>query len=66
MLEPKYDPNNTWQATLDDIDGAGVASHITTSSYSTQHYAFFGGEDNRGAIGIAYVATACIRLSISK
>ena len=65
-LEPTYDPTNTWQATVDDIDGTAVRSHITTTSYSTQHYAFFGGEDNDGAIGIAYVATACLRQSSCK
>ena len=63
LTEPKYDKMNTWQATGNDINGEAVRSHVATSSYSTQHYAFFGGSDNGGAIGIAYLGTACLRAS---
>jgi len=58
-----YDQSNTWQADGSSIEGAGLRSHIDTSSYSTQHYAFLGGKDNGGAIGVAYVGTPCLRLS---
>ena len=60
-LDPTYDTADTWQATGTDLDGNGVRKHVDTNSHTTAHYAFFGGEDSGGAIGIAYLGTTCER-----
>jgi hypothetical protein len=39
---------------------------VDTNSYSTQTYAFLTGRDSAGAIGIAYLGTACFRVSGGK
>ena len=69
ISDPTYDSKGSWQATSNDIQNIAShtsqqtqTSHIDTSSYSTQHYAFLAGQDNGGALGIAYLGTTCLRL----
>ena len=57
-----YDETNTWDASGDSLRKA-ARIHVDTSSYSTQHYAFFGGAHDPGAFGITWPGTACFRLA---
>ena len=60
-LEPTYDTEDTWQATGSALDSNRVRKHVDRNSHTTAHYAFFGGADSGGAIGIAYLGTTCER-----
>ena len=50
-----------WQATGSDLQRPSVQRHVETDSNTIQHYAFLGGQDNGGALGIAYLGTTCLQ-----
>lgn len=56
-----YASDATWQATGSSLQSAAVQRHIESSSTTIHHYAFLSGQDHSGAIGIAYLGTACLR-----
>ena len=66
FLAPQYDSTGSYQASGASLGSSATQTWIDTSSYSTQHYAFLTGQDASGAIGIAYLGTACLRVSSGK
>ena len=63
IIGPQYDSQSdaVWQATGSDLQRSSVQRHIQTDSSAIQHYAFLSGQDNGGALGIAYVGTTCLQ-----
>ena len=59
FLEPVYEPSSTWFANSNSLRGSGVRRHIGGSNID--HHVFLGGRDGGGAIGIAWLGTACVR-----
>ena len=66
FIEPQYDSTGVYQATGSSLSSGDVLSSVETMSYSTKHYAFLTGSDGSGAIGIAWLGTACLRTSNGK
>ena len=63
LLDPIYDSLGSYQATGGSLNSSSIKRWVDTSSHSIQHYAFLTGSNGNGAIGIAYVGTACFRNS---
>ena len=59
FLEPVYEPSSTWHANGNSLRSSGVRRHIGGSNID--HHVFLGGRDGAGAIGIAWLGTACVR-----
>ena len=68
MIGPEYDARNdaVYQATGSSLQSTAIIRNIDFSSSTIQHYAFLTGQDNSGAIGIAYVGTTCLQASYGK
>ena len=65
-IGPIYDSKGSWQADSKSLLSSAVQANIDTNSFSTQHYVFLSGEDQAGAVGIAYLGTTCLRLGNGK
>ena len=67
-LVPVHDSQSDglWQATSWDLQRNSVQRHIEHSSATIQHYIFLTGEDDGGAVGIAYLGTTCLQAPSGK
>ena len=67
-LDPVFDSESdaTWQATSSSLYSSAVLRHIDSSSNTIHHYAFLTGDDHSGAIGIAWLNSACLRSTAGK
>ena len=59
FTEPVYEQRYTWYASESSLRSTGVRQNIGGSNID--HHVFLGGRDGGGAIGIAWLGTACIR-----
>ena len=67
-LDPVFDSESdaTWQATSSSLYSSAISRHVDTSSSTIHHYAFLTRQDNSGAIGIAWLNSACLRSTSGK
>ena len=67
-LVPIFDSRSDalWQATGQDLLRDSVIRNIDTETSTTQHYVFFTGQDDEGALGIAWLGTACLQSPYGK
>ena len=62
FIEPVYDDQETWQATIGDINSSKIHKHTERNSPSIHHYVFLTGHDGDDKVGIAITGTPCLKL----
>ena len=62
LIGPTFS-NQNYQATGSNLGSSAITSQIDTSSSSIDHYVFLAGTDGSGPVGIAWVGSACLRMS---